>query len=168
MKLSRDLCSPGSRQLLQLQLFPKFLKILDPPFNFILPRIVWITELCFCFPSATNLDCLKLKWGQLFSCFSENCFCLPMLWTVEFKVDLKTMSFDLNDFLHCYRKSIYVWIETLVLFATAVSEVKQTISIVAQLKFFWNLTFFNLVFRRSVEQWIRAIVLDIATIAKSN
>ena len=35
-KLSRDLCSPGSRQLLQLQIFPKFLKILDPPFDFYL------------------------------------------------------------------------------------------------------------------------------------
>ena len=59
----------------------------------------------------------KLMWGQLFSCFSENYFCLPMLWNLKFKVDLKIMSFDLNDFLHCYRKSIYVWIETLVLFA---------------------------------------------------
>ena len=26
------------------------------------------------FPSATNLDCLKLNWGQLFSGFWENCF----------------------------------------------------------------------------------------------
>ena len=120
--------------------FPIFFKILDTPFNFILPGIVWIAELCFC--SATNWDCLKLKWGQLFSCFSENCFSLPMLWTVEFKVDLKMMSFDLNDFLHCYRKSIYVWIETLVLFAAAVLEVKQKFSITGQPKVFWNLTFF--------------------------
>ena len=58
-KFSRDLGSPGSRQLLQLQLFPNFFNILDPPFNFIFPRIVWIAELYFC--SATNQDCLKLK-----------------------------------------------------------------------------------------------------------
>ena len=29
------------KKLLQLQLFPKFFKILDPPFNFILPGFVW-------------------------------------------------------------------------------------------------------------------------------
>ena len=45
--MSKDLGSPGSRQLLQLQLFPNFLKILDPPFDVILPRIVLIAELCF-------------------------------------------------------------------------------------------------------------------------
>ena len=46
-KLSRDLGSPASRQLLQLQRFPNFFKILDPLFNFILPGNVWIAELCF-------------------------------------------------------------------------------------------------------------------------
>ena len=138
---------------------------MDPPFNFILLGIVWIAELCFC--SATNWDCLKLKWGQLFSCFSENCYCLPMLWTVEFKVDLKMMSFDLNDFLHCYRKSIYVWIETLVLFAIAVSEVKQVFSIADQSKVFWNLTFFYLVFRRLVEQWIEVVFLYAAAVVEA-
>ena len=142
---------------------------MDPPFKFIFPGIVWIAEICFCFPSTTNLDCFKLKWGQLFSCFSENCVCLPMLWTVDFKVDLKIIiSFDLNDFFPCYRKSISVWIKTLVPFAAAVSEMKQTFSIAAQLKVFWNLTFFYLVFRRSVEQWIEAVVLYTVAIAEAN
>ena len=34
--------SPGSRQLLQLQHFLKFLKIWDPPFNFVLLNLVGI------------------------------------------------------------------------------------------------------------------------------
>ena len=38
---------------------PKFFKILDPPFDFILPAIVWIPELCF--SSTTNLEFLRLK-----------------------------------------------------------------------------------------------------------
>ena len=60
-----------------------------------------------------------------------------MLWTVEFKVDFKMMmSFDLNDFFHCYQKSVSVWIETLVLFAATVSEMKQTISIATPPKSF--------------------------------
>ena len=81
-KLSIDLGSPGSRPLLQLQLFSNFFEILDPPFNFILPKFVWIHELCL-----FSL-CYKfgLFWGQLFSCFSENCLCLQLLWVVEFKV----------------------------------------------------------------------------------
>ena len=40
--------------VLQLQLFSQIFQILDPPFDFILPGIVWIPELCF--SSATNLD----------------------------------------------------------------------------------------------------------------
>ena len=48
--------SPVSHQLLQLQCFPKFLKILDPPFNFILPRFVW--------------DC----WTLLFLCYNFGSF----------------------------------------------------------------------------------------------
>ena len=58
-----------AHRVLQLQLFPKFFKILDPPFDFIFPRIVWIPELYFC--SATNLDFLRLNWGQLFSFISK-------------------------------------------------------------------------------------------------
>ena len=34
--------SPGSRQFLQLQQFPKFLKIWDPPFKFVLLSFVGI------------------------------------------------------------------------------------------------------------------------------
>ena len=34
--------SSGSRQLLQLQRFPKFLKIWDPPFKFVLLSLVGI------------------------------------------------------------------------------------------------------------------------------
>ena len=54
-KLSIDLGSLGSHQLLQLQLFPKVFKILDPPFNFILPGFVqecWnLVFLCYKFGS---------------------------------------------------------------------------------------------------------------------
>ena len=105
-KLSRDLGSPGRLQLLQLQLFSQFFfKFWTLLLIFILPNIVWIAELCFCFPSATNLDCLKLKWGQLLSCFSENCFLSANALTMEF---WKWCLIGLNDFLQRYQKSIYV------------------------------------------------------------
>ena len=46
------------------------------------------------------------------------------------------LSFDLNDFFQYYRKSLSVRIKFLVLFAVAVSEKKQTTSIVASPKSF--------------------------------
>ena len=55
-KLSRDMGSPGSCQLLQLQLFPKFLKILDPPFKF------YLAWMCF---GLLNFVVLYYKFGYL-------------------------------------------------------------------------------------------------------
>ena len=59
-KLSRDLGSPGSRQLLQLQQFLNFLKFWTLLVNFILPRSVldcW-TLLLLCYS-------LRLNWVKL-------------------------------------------------------------------------------------------------------
>ena len=53
-KLSRDLGSPSSHQLLQLQLFPKFSKILGPPFKVCLAWICFGRMNYIVF--ATNLD----------------------------------------------------------------------------------------------------------------
>ena len=58
-----------SEFLLQLQLFPKFFKILDPPFNFILPRFIWFPELYF--SSTTNLDFLEFDLRSIVSFVSE-------------------------------------------------------------------------------------------------
>ena len=41
--------------------FPKFSKFLTPLLILILSRIVWIHELCFCFPFATSLDCFEVN-----------------------------------------------------------------------------------------------------------
>ena len=62
-KLSRDLCSPGSRQLLQLQHFPNFLKILGTSFYFYL---AW--------------DCL-VSWNLSFLCYK--------FWSFEVRSRLK-------------------------------------------------------------------------------
>ena len=83
--MSKDLGSPGSRQLLQLQHFPKFFKILDPPFNFILPRSVWIPELCL--SSVTILGFPELDLSSIVYHFrSLNDIKLPMLLTVELNI----------------------------------------------------------------------------------
>ena len=41
--------------------FPKFLKFWTLLLIFILPKMVWIHELCFCFPSATSLDYFEVN-----------------------------------------------------------------------------------------------------------
>ena len=72
--MSRDLCSPGSRQLLQLQLFSQIFQILDPPFDFILPGIVWFPEICH--SSTINFDLLKtvefVYFSELNVCFLDD------------------------------------------------------------------------------------------------
>ena len=71
--------SPSSRQLVQLQLFSQIFEILDPPFNFILPKIVWIHELCF------EVNCFHAfrKIANVWNSFG--------LWNLKF--DLKMLSF---------------------------------------------------------------------------
>ena len=99
-KLPRDLCSPGSRQLLQMQPFSQIFQILDP-LDFILPGIVWFPEICH--SSAINFDFLK---------------------TVEF-VYFQSLTFSLPMILfYHYRKFIEDWVGALVLYAAIVSEVK--------------------------------------------
>ena len=122
-----------SKALLQLQLFSQnFLKILDH--LLILSCLKWfgfMNSVLF-FP----LLQFGLFRGQLFSCFSKNCCVCKCFGSWSLKFDLKMLSFDLNDVFHCYRKSISVRIKVLVLFAAAVSEKKQTTSIVAPPKSF--------------------------------
>ena len=103
-KLSRDLGSPGSRQLLQLQLLSQFFWNFGPSF-FILSCL----GVCGFMNSVLFFPLLQfgLKWCQLLSCFSENRFLLANALTVEF---WKRCLFGLNDCLHCYRKSVYVWV----------------------------------------------------------
>ena len=59
--------SPGSRQLLQPQPFPKIFKILDPSFIFIWPGIVCFPEICH--SSAINFDLLKSEVRPIVSRF---------------------------------------------------------------------------------------------------
>ena len=57
--------------VLQLQLFSQIFKILDLPFNLILPRIVWIPKLCLSF--ATNLDFLEFELrSSVYHCQKSN------------------------------------------------------------------------------------------------
>ena len=48
--------------------FPKFWKILDPPFDFNLLEFIWFLELCF-FPLLQIWIFLSLNWGKLFPSF---------------------------------------------------------------------------------------------------
>ena len=64
-KLSRHLCSPGSRQLLQLQPFPKFLKILGPSFYFYLAWDCLVSQ---------NLSFLCYKFWSFEVRSKANCF----------------------------------------------------------------------------------------------
>ena len=86
-KFSRDLCSPGSRQFLSLQLFPKFLKFWTLLLILSFLDLFWIPELCC--HSATSLDFVRMNWGRLLS-FNSEVEWLPfvklMLLIVEFKV----------------------------------------------------------------------------------
>ena len=65
--------------------FPKFLKILDSPFNFMLPRIVWIAELYL--SSATNLDFLEFELRSIvYHCQKSNdsiTIFFPMFWSLN-------------------------------------------------------------------------------------
>ena len=141
-KLSKDMGSLGSHQLLQLQLFPNFFKILDPPFNFILPVFIWFIELRFSF--ATNLDFLEFYLRSIVSFilevgWSKYTFVKPMLLIMEF-VYFKSLTFALSMFLFDhYQRSVQVWIGALVLYAVAISEVKRTSFIAAQSRVFWTL-----------------------------
>ena len=85
--MSRDLGPPGSRQLLQLQLFFQIFEILDPPFYFIFPGSVWIHELCFVLTFAIVWIVLRSTIFMLF----EKLLCLQILWVVEFKVQYENV-----------------------------------------------------------------------------
>ena len=87
--------------LLQLQLFSQIFEILDPPFILSWLGVSGFMNSVLFFP----LLQFGLKWGQLLSCFSKNCFLFANALTVEF---WKWCLFGLNDFLHRYRKSVYV------------------------------------------------------------
>ena len=103
-KLSRDLGSPGSRQLLQLQLFSQFFWNYGPSFFIFILSCLGV---CGFMNSVLFFPLLQfgLKWCQLLSCFSKNRFLSANALTVEF---WKRCLFGLNDFPHRYRKSVYV------------------------------------------------------------
>ena len=86
-KFSRDLGSPDSRQLLQLQLSSQIFKILDPPCWFYLAWFYWFLELgCF---FATILDFPEFELSSIVYCFRRmndyvfvyKCF---WLWSLKF------------------------------------------------------------------------------------
>ena len=76
-KLSKDLCSPCSRQLLQLQPFSQILKFGTSFFYFILPEIVWFPEIWH--SSAINFDFFKT---MEFVYFQSLTFALPMIFFI--------------------------------------------------------------------------------------
>ena len=109
----------GLRTCCSCNCFPKFLKFWTLLLTIILPKIVWIHELCFCFPCATSLDCFEVNYFHAFQKIAcvYNCF---GLWNLKFY--LKMLSFDLNDFFQCYRKCISVRIKFIVLYEATVLE----------------------------------------------
>ena len=71
--------------MLQLQLFSQIFKILEPLFNFILPKSVWIPELCL--SSVTILGFPELDLSSIVYHFRRlNDIKLPMLLTVELNI----------------------------------------------------------------------------------
>ena len=118
--MSRDLGSPGSRQLLQLQFFPKFFKILDPPFKFYLSwefLVSWtLSFLCYKFGFSwvwIEFNCLPLSEVEWL-------FLSTMLLTVKFEVFLL-----MDDFLFRYWKFYEQWIGAVVLYVAVVVEAKR-------------------------------------------
>ena len=98
--------------------FPKFFKILDPPFDFILTEFVWIPELCFL--STTNFNFEVDLTSNVFSFISKvewfkNWKC-SWLWNLAF-----------FDFFHC-QKSVNDCIGASVIYVTDVSEWKRWIT----------------------------------------
>ena len=90
-KFSRDLGSPGSRQLLQLQWFSKIFKILDPPCWFF-PSFIWFLELCCFFATILNFF-LSLNLGKLSPSFRK---------LDDLNLPLSSQSFWLWSFLFFY------------------------------------------------------------------
>ena len=88
-KLSRDLGSPGSRQLLQLQLFSQILKFWTLLFILSCLGVCGFMNFVLFFP----LLQFGLSWGQLFSCFSKNCCVYKCFGSWSLKFDLKMLSF---------------------------------------------------------------------------
>ena len=87
-KFSRDLGSPDSRQLLQLQLSSQIFKILDPPCWFYLAWFYWFPEFGCSF--ATILDFPEFELSSIVYRFRRmnDYFCLQMLLTVELNIFL--------------------------------------------------------------------------------
>ena len=122
---SRDLGSPGSRQLLQLQLFPNFF------FKFwTLLLISFFLGLFGLLNSVFVFPLLQIwivwSWSEVncFHAFRETVFVYQCFGLWGLKLIWKWCPFDPNDFLHCYRKSIYVWVGALVLYVAAISKNK--------------------------------------------
>ena len=85
-----------------------FWKNLDPPFLFYLPWIYLVSWTLFFFLCYKfGLFEVELR-SAVFILFRKLLFFCQCFWLWSLKFDLKMMPFDLNDFLHCYRKSIYV------------------------------------------------------------
>ena len=101
--------------------FPKFLKFWTLLLVFILPRIIWNHELCFCFPSATNLDYFEVDCVHVFHkiAYVWNCFECG-IWSLVLKISLWSV---ISFFL----------LRSLFVIFTTVLGVKQTFS-TSQLK----------------------------------
>ena len=111
-KFSRDLGSPGSLQLLQLQLFPKIFKILDPPFKFYPACICFgllnIVVLCYKFGSfEVELRYIVYHFQKL-----NDYLCFTWTWSFWF----------VDSFLFRCRKFIEQWIGAIVLYSATVAE----------------------------------------------
>ena len=95
-KLSRDLGSPNSRQLLQLQLFSQIFKILDPPFSlYCLVLFGFMNYVCFL--TATSWIILRTTIFVLFRnlLMSETVGICPFDW----------WSLSFGSLFHCFRRS---------------------------------------------------------------
>ena len=108
-----------SSDLLQLQLFPKFFKILDPPFKFYLSwefLVSWtLSFLCYKFGFSwvwIEFNCLPLSEVEWL-------FLSTMLLTVKFEV-----FWLMDDFLFRCQKFYEQWIRAVVLYAATIAEGK--------------------------------------------
>ena len=139
--MSRYLGSPGSRQLLQLQLFPKFKKKFGTSFWFYLS---WI---CFGFlNSIVILLQVWILWGWIeVDCFpsfrklNDYFFVCQCFWLWTLKFDLKMMSFWyewfpslLLEFYLCLNKKFSS-------LCCRYFKAETKFSITSQLKVFWKL-----------------------------
>ena len=121
-KLSRDLGSPGSHQLLQLQLFSQILlKFWTLLLIFILPKIVWIARLYFFSSLCYKLGLFEVEVRSVaFILFRK---LLPVCKRINGGV-LKMMSFWFERFPSSLSEVCLHSSQSLFLFAVTISEVK--------------------------------------------